>query len=257
MIAILSPAKTLDFEREPTTSTTSEPLFLAEAEQLSAVLKEKSASELQALMSISDNLAELNAERFANWKADQSAVATKQAVLAFKGDVYQGLEATSFSETQLQFAQRHLRILSGMYGLLKPLDRIQPYRLEMGTKLTVGQHPNLYKFWGNTIAQQLNEDFKHLEHQVLINLASNEYFKAVATKTLKTEVITPVFKDYKGGKFKVISFYAKKARGLMAAFMIKNQLVNPEDLKAFQEEGYAYNAELSKANEWVFTRESA
>ncbi|MEH0157152.1 peroxide stress protein YaaA [Limibacter armeniacum] len=254
MLTVISPAKTLDLEQNTNGHFHSAPAYMEEASELINVLKEYSTSEIQELMGISDKLADLNKERFAAWKKDYKVASAKQAVLTFKGDVYQGLEAEKFNQDELHFMQGHLRILSGLYGLLKPMDLIQPYRLEMGTQLPVNGKKNLYEFWDNKLAEDLNTVFAKTEKPVLVNLASNEYFKAAKAKNIKAEVITPVFKDYKNGKYKVISFFAKKARGMMVAFMVKNRITNPEDLKAFDVEGYSFNAEMSKGNEWVFTR---
>ncbi|MFT5618264.1 MAG: cytoplasmic iron level regulating protein YaaA (DUF328/UPF0246 family) [Arenicella sp.] len=254
MLFVISPAKTLDFDSKPQTETYSNSVFLAESETLIKKLRTVSESKLQDLMKISDNLASLNKERYANWKKEMSLPEAKQALLAFRGDVYQGMEAENFSETDFEFSQSHLRILSGLYGMLKPLDLMLPYRLEMGTKLEVGKSKNLYAFWDGKVTEKLNEDLKNHHSKTLINLASNEYFKVVQSKNLEAEIITPVFKDFKNGKYKVISFFAKKARGMMASFAIKNQLSNPEKLKNFDLGGYAYNEDASKENEWVFLR---
>ncbi len=256
MIALVSPAKTLDFEPSEWLPATTLPSFLDHSEQLIAVLQKKSAIQLQQLMSISESLAQLNASRYTSWQKEHKAANSKPAVLAFKGDVYLGLQAETFSETEFQYAQQHLRILSGLYGLLKPLDLIQPYRLEMGTKLQVGKkYHDLYHFWGSSITEKLNQELAAFSTPVIVNLASNEYFKAVTPKQLAATIITPVFKELKNGQYKVISFFAKKARGMMAAYMINNQLSQPQDLKSFSAEGYHFNQSLSKTNEWVFTRE--
>lgn len=254
MLLVISPAKTLDFDSKPQTQTHSKSVFLDESEKLIEKLRTVSEPELQKLMKISDNLASLNSERYANWTKEIDFPQAKQALLAFRGDVYQGMEAENFSETDLEFAQSHLRILSGLYGILKPMDLILPYRLEMGTKLEVGNSKNLYSFWDKKVTEQLNEGLKNHHSKMLINLASNEYFKAVQPKVLNAEIITPIFKDFKNGKYKIISFFAKKARGMMASFAIKNQISNPEDLKAFESENYSYNEEMSNGNEWVFLR---
>ncbi|WP_086481109.1 peroxide stress protein YaaA [Oceanospirillum sanctuarii] len=255
MKLVISPAKTLDFESAPVTQTYSDPSFLENSQLLVDELKELSQADVATLMKLSDKLAALNVARFGSWETPFTPDNAKQAILAFKGDVYTGLDAESFSEEDFSFAQNHLRILSGLYGLLKPLDLIQPYRLEMGTKFTNSRGKNLYEFWDMQLTDALNNEFAEEKEPVLINLASNEYFKAVKTKNLQAEIITPVFKDWKNGQYKMISFYAKKARGLMAAYIIQNQLSDPEQLKNFDTEGYYFNEEQSKGNEWVFLRD--
>ncbi len=257
MLLVISPAKTLDFESPLATDSHSQPDFLDHSGELIEQLRQLSPEDISALMSISPKLGELNHERFMNWQAPFSPDNARQAVLAFRGDVYTGLDADSFSATDFDFAQRHLRILSGLYGLLRPLDLIQPYRLEMGTKFANARGANLYRFWDGAITAALNSQLAANDSQVLVNLASNEYFKAVQPKALAAEVITPVFKDLKNGSYKIVSFYAKKARGLMSAYIIKNQLTEVEAIKGFDSEGYVYNAELSTAREWVFTRDAA
>jgi cytoplasmic iron level regulating protein YaaA (DUF328/UPF0246 family) len=205
-------------------------------------------------MEVSMKLAELNFERFEAWHTPFTPQNARQAVLAFKGDVYTGLEAESFSAADFKFAQNHLRILSGLYGLLRPLDLMQPYRLEMGRKVDTDRGRNLYEFWGSTITVGLNQQLKKLKSPYLINLASNEYFKSVKPKLLDGEIITPEFKDWKNGQYKMMGVYAKKARGQLSRFVIRNQLTEPEAMKAFNVDGYAFSEELSKGNTWVFTR---
>jgi hypothetical protein len=205
-------------------------------------------------MKLSMNLAELNFERYHDWRKDFDATNAKQCVLAFKGDVYAGLDAASFSEADRQFAQSHLRILSGLYGLLRPLDLMMPYRLEMGTRLPSSRGKNLYEFWGQRITDALNAQLSELGDEVLINLASNEYFKSVKQKLLKARIITPQFKEQKGDQYKMIGIYAKRARGLLSRFIIQNRLQDPEQIKDFSAEGYRYNAAHSQAEQWVFTR---
>jgi len=205
-------------------------------------------------MKLSLKLAELNFDRYETWKPKCTEKNAKQSILAFQGDVYQGLDAASLSAAELKFAQQHLRILSGLYGILRPLDLMQPYRLEMGTKLKTTRGNNLYDFWGSTITEGLNKQLKKLKTDTLINLASNEYFKSVKPKELDAEIITPAFKEFKNGDYKMIGIYAKRARGLMSRYIIQNKLTNPEDLKDFHEEGYKFNSKLSKGNNWVFTR---
>ena len=255
MIQIISPAKSLDFETPAKTNFSSIYTFQEESEQLIKALRKVSRQKLSSLMSISDKLADLNFNRNQHW--DLSALKTdaaKQALLAFTGDVYTGMNPTSFSETDFEYAQNHLRILSGLYGLLKPMDLILPYRLEMGTSFSSKGNQNLYQFWGEKITNEINESLKGQEEKVLINLASNEYFKSVKPKLLNGEIVTPEFKDEKNGKLKIISFYAKKARGMMSNYIIKNKISKVEDLKGFDYEGYNYNDELSKSNQLVFTR---
>ncbi|MGK7391380.1 MAG: peroxide stress protein YaaA [Candidatus Cyclobacteriaceae bacterium M2_1C_046] len=253
MIAIVSPAKTLDFETE-TSYQHSLPRFQSEALQLINVLKEKSEGDIKKLMSISDKLATLNVERYHSFTKKKDPAQSKQAIFAFQGDVYQGLKADTFNEKDLEFAQEHFRILSGLYGLLRPLDLIQPYRLEMGTKLEVNDSSNLYKFWEDKIVNQLNKDLKAQGDKYLINLASNEYFKAVDKKKLKAKVIDIDFLDFSSGKYKVIAFYAKKARGMMSHFILKNKIEDPEHLKAFDYDGYLYDDNASNENKLVFKR---
>ncbi|WP_372794853.1 peroxide stress protein YaaA [Lutibacter sp.] len=252
MKIVISPAKSLDLETKPPTSQFTEGIFLDEASRLNEVLKKKSPKKLSELMNISSNLSELNWQRNQDWQLPFTLENAKQAIFAFKGDVYIGLDAYTLSENKIAQLQNKLRILSGQYGLLKPLDLMQPYRLEMGTKLKVGKNDNLYQFWDATVTNALNEELKNDE--VFINLASNEYFKVIKTKLLKVPVITPIFKDYKDGKLKMISFFAKKARGLMVRFIIDNAIENIEDLKKFNSEGYAFDMNLSTEKELVFTR---
>ncbi len=254
MLLVLSPAKTLDFESPAKTELFNQPVFLDESEELIGQLKVLEPSDISSLMSVSEKLATLNSNRFLEWQRPFTPENSKQALLAFNGDVYEGLAAETLSEADLAWANQHLRILSGLYGLLKPLDLIQPYRLEMGTRFSNLRGKNLYEFWGSKITEKLNQEIVEQKSPVLVNLASNEYFKAVKPKLLNGEVITPVFKDWKNGKYKVISFYAKKARGLMAAYIIKNQIESPEQLKEFDSAGYAFSAEESSHKEWVFLR---
>jgi hypothetical protein len=254
MLIVISPAKSLDFETKPATEKYSQPSFLKESRQIHKELKKLSPKELSELMSISDKLGELNFERNRKWKTPFTRENAKQAVLAFTGDVYQGMEADSFTEKDFEVAQEKIRILSGLYGVLKPLDLIQPYRLEMGSKFGIDGGNNLYDFWQEKVTKAISKELKATGGP-LINLASNEYFKAVDTKKIGSEIITPAFKDLKNGKYKMISFYAKKARGLMCRFIVQNRITNPEDLKAFDLDGYYFNNDLSKEKEWVFTRD--
>lgn len=255
MLMLISPAKTLDFETPAVTRNSSQPDFLEQSQLLIDELRPLSPADISDLMSISDKLGVLNYERFLNWHTPFDTGNAKQALLAFKGDVYTGLDAGSFKAADFKFAQKHLRILSGLYGLLRPLDLMQPYRLEMGTKFANSGGNNLYEFWGEQITDAINAQLAKNKSELLVNLASNEYYKAVKPKLLNADIITPVFKDLKGGKYKIISFYAKKARGLMAAHIIKNTITDAEQLKGFDAEGYGYNAAMSTAREWVFTRD--
>lgn len=254
MLLVISPAKTLDFDTPPTTSVYSQPEFLNDSAELIDQLKTLSPSDVSSLMSISDKLGVLNSNRFIDWQLPFTSDNSKQALLSFKGDVYEGMDTASLSPDDLAWANEHLRILSGLYGLLKPLDLIQPYRLEMGTKFNNGRGKNLYEFWGNKITDMLNQELAEQKSPVLINLASNEYFKSVKPKLLNAQVITPVFKDWKNDKYKIISFYAKKARGMMSAYIVKNRLESPSDIKQFNTSGYAFSAEQSTEKEWVFLR---
>lgn len=255
MLIVISPAKTLDFENARVVNQQSKPDYTKQAKQLVGILKKQSPDELMKLMSISDKLAALNHLRFKQWLPEPTGENAKQALCAFKGEVYTGLNVSDWEEKNFSFAQNHLRILSGLYGVLRPLDLISPYRLEMGTKLENSKGKNLYDFWGDTINKNIQQQLKAQGDNVLINLASNEYFKAIKAKNLDAEIITPVFKDFKNGQYKVLSFFAKKARGLMSRYIIQNEISNPEEIKYFTEEGYFYNDKLSKGNEWVFTRD--
>ena len=255
MIAILSPAKKLDFKKEtPFQNGHSTVRFADEAQQLVDRLRHYTPDELTDLMNISRNLANLNADRFHRWHWPHNEKEGRAAIYAFNGEAYNGLDAYSLSPEQIETAQKDLRILSGLYGLLRPLDLILPYRLEMGTKLQNDKGKDLYKFWHDKITRALNHDLLEKNHQALINLASQEYFKAIDPEKIEVPIITPVFKEHKNGTYKVISVYAKKARGMMVRFIVQNQLTNPEDLKAFYMDGYHFNNELSRGNEFVFTR---
>ncbi|GAB2803541.1 peroxide stress protein YaaA [Halomonas shantousis] len=254
MLSIISPAKTLDFETPATTTTHTQPDYLERSAQLVDILRDYSPQRLSELMGISDKLAGLNAARFTEWAPPFTLQNAKPAIQAFQGDVYTGLEAATFSEEDNAFAQRHLRILSGLYGLLRPLDLIQPYRLEMGTRLANAKGKDLYAFWRETLTEELDKAVAHSGTPALINLASNEYFKAIDTRRLSAPIITPVFKDEKNGQFKIISFYAKKARGLMSAWLIRERIDTPEALTEFTAAGYRHNAAMSQGNTLVFTR---
>mgnify|MGYP001377260066 CR=1 FL=1 len=254
MLIVISPAKTLDFESAPITKIHTQPEFLKESRQLVKQLKEMTPAKVSSLMKISDKLGVLNFLRFNEWKTPFTLDNSKQAVLAFKGDVYTGINAQTFSSQDLKFAQKHLRILSGLYGVLRPLDLIQAYRLEMGTKLENKQGKDLYEFWASKLTDQINQDLKASKSKYLINLASNEYFKSLQADDINAEIIVPVFKDYKNGHYKIISFFAKKARGLMSAYIIRNSLKNSEELKAFDVDGYKFYKSESNESNWVFQR---
>ena len=254
MLMLLSPAKTLDYETPANTDSFSIPDYLEKSSELVKVLKQKSFLDLMELMQVSQKIAELNVERFNQWKLPFSTENAKQAVLAFKGDVYTGLDAPALSENRLAYTQLHLRILSGLYGLLRPLDLMQPYRLEMRLKLTTKKSENLYQFWGEKITDALNVLLAKQDEPVLINLASYEYFKSVQKKNLDGRLITPEFKDWKNGKYKMISFFAKKARGLMVRYAIDHNIQKAEVLQNFDYDGYHFNLELSQADKWVFSR---
>ena len=254
MLLVVSPAKNLDFESPLPTDKYSQPELLAHSKTLISHCIKLTPVDISTLMSISDKLAGLNAARFGEWSMPFTVDNARQAVLAFNGDVYTGLDAKTFSADDFDFAQKHMRILSGLYGLLKPLDLMQAYRLEMGTRLANERGSNLYQFWGDIITDSVNQALEEQGDNVLINLASNEYFKSVKKKNLKGEIITPAFKDWKNGQFKIISFFAKKARGLMARYIIEHRLTDVEQLKAFDVAGYQYSEDLSQGNDWVFTR---
>ncbi|KEQ19002.1 peroxide stress protein YaaA [Endozoicomonas numazuensis] len=257
MLFVVSPAKTLDYDTAPVTKKFSQPEFLDQSQDLIDQLRQLNPADIGSLMSISDKLAQLNAARYEAWQQPFTQDNAKQAVLAFKGDVYTGLDAETMNAKQFDYAQNHLRILSGLYGLLKPLDLMQAYRLEMGTKFANNAGKDLYTFWGDQITEKLNEEMAAQKDNILVNLASNEYFKAVKPKFVKGQIITPVFKDWKGDKYKIISFYAKKARGLMCRYAIDNNLKKVDDLKGFDYEGYSYNESMSNDKEWVFIRKEA
>ena len=255
MLIIISPAKKLDFESLPQTDEFTIPDCLEDAAELIETLKPYSPEELQKLMHLSKNLAQLNYDRYHDWHLPFNPQNAKQALLTFKGDVYAGMNVESFSEQDLMFTQDHLRILSGLYGLLRPLDLMQPYRLEMGTRLENKRGKNLYEFWAGRITELLNKQLADSVSDTLINLASNEYYKSVNPKQINGTIITPVFKEKKDDSWKVIGIYAKKARGMMSAFILKNRLQKAEDIKAFNEAGYQYNETLSDKNNWVFSRD--
>lgn len=257
MLYVISPAKSLDYDTPtpPAVASLSErPQFVAEASELITLLRTKSAAEVSRLMDISDALARLNVDRYQAWSTHFTDHNSKPAVLAFNGDVYDGLQASTLSVEDLQWAQRHLAILSGLYGVLRPLDLLQPYRLEMGTSLANPQGANLYAYWGDRIADHLNAQCAGLETPVIVNLASQEYFKAATRRVLKPRVIECQFEDWKGGRYKIISFFAKRARGLMARHAIQNRILTPAGLQAFALDGYAYAPEASEPDRLVFRR---
>lgn len=253
MLILLSPAKSLNFE--PTDRTEySMPRLLDNSDRLVKELKKKSARSLKKLMSVSDAIAELNVQRFQEYERPFAFGSAKQAVLAFDGDVYTGMQAETFTEEDLDFAQEHLRILSGLYGLLRPMDLIRAYRLEMGTKLRTGRRKNLYEFWGDKITELINEDLAETEGNVILNLASQEYFKSVNTQKLAGRLVSVHFKENRKGELKVISFNAKKARGAMASLAIKHRIIDPEELKELTPEGYDFSPEHSSADELMFLK---
>ena len=252
MKLVLSPAKSLDFESKLPTTKTTEGLFLTEAERLNKLLKKKSAKSISKLMHISDNLGQLNYERNQNWELPFTKDNSRQAMYAFNGDVYRGLDAYSIDIKKLDKVKDTVRIISGLYGVLKPLDLIQPYRLEMGTKMAVGKNKNLYEFWKKKVTQALNDEL--LDDELFLNLASNEYFKAIDTKTLKVPVINVTFKEFKNGQYKTIAIFAKLARGLMTRYIIDTDAKTIADIKGFNYDNYGFSEELSSENELVFTR---
>ncbi|KPA93330.1 MULTISPECIES: peroxide stress protein YaaA [Pseudomonas] len=257
MLMVISPAKTLDFETPPVTKRYTQPQYLDHSQELIEQLRLLSPAQISELMHVSDKIGGLNAARFGSWTPAFTPDNAKQALLAFKGDVYTGLNAEDFSDADFDFAQTHLRMLSGLYGLLRPLDLMQAYRLEMGTKFANGRGKDLYAFWGTRISEWLNEALAAQGDDVLLNLASNEYFSAVKRSALNARIINTEFRDQKNGQYKIISFYAKKARGMMARFVIRERITNPENLKTFDEQGYRFSAELSKPDNLVFLRDHA
>ncbi|SDV49983.1 peroxide stress protein YaaA [Chitinasiproducens palmae] len=259
MIIVLSPAKSLDYETPVPHKAHTQPDFIDESARLIERLRAFSPAQIATLMHISDPLAHLNFERFAAWSPTFDEHNARAAVYAFNGDVYEGLAAQTMRKADLDYAQKHLRILSGLYGVLRPLDLMQPYRLEMGTRLDNERGRDLYAFWGERIAQALNAaaQAQRGKSRVLVNLASQEYFKSVVRKALDMDVVTPVFEDFKGGRYKIISFYAKRARGLMARYAIDHRIERAEQLQQFDVDGYRYDAEASSATDWVFRRKQA
>lgn len=252
MLIVVSPAKKLDFEQLAPTDVFTTPKYLDKSKKLITELKKLSSEDIKSLMKLSESLAELNYTRFHNFKTPFTLKNSKQAAYAFKGDTYVGLDFESFSKSEVNYAQKHLRILSGLYGLLKPLDLIQPYRLEMGTKFKALGEKNLYGVWKTQLTEELNIELK--KEKILVNLASKEYFSAIDFNNLKAEVITPVFMEKKNGQYKIISFNAKRARGMMSQFILKNKIKNIDELKNFDMDNYKFNSKLSEDNELVFTR---
>ncbi|GMG86094.1 peroxide stress protein YaaA [Biformimicrobium ophioploci] len=257
MLIVISPAKTLDYESEIPALDTTQPDLLKDSAELVKELRELQPQDICTLMKVSDKIGVLNYDRFQAWKRPFTGKNARPALLAFKGDVYTGLEAESFGKRDFAFAQKHLRILSGLYGVLRPLDLMQPYRLEMGTKFANGRGKDLYAFWGDQVTEAINAQLASLKSRELVNLASNEYFKSVKKKQLAGEIITPHFKDLKNGEYKMISFFAKKARGMMSQWAIRNRVKQAEQLKAFDMAGYRFNSAMSSGNDWVFTRDEA
>lgn len=254
MLLLLSPAKKLDYDSTVRTALHTQPLFVDQAKGLMKVLKKKSVADVAGLMKLSDALAQLNVRRYADWQPNFDTANARQAALAFNGDVYEGLDAPSLSDKQLKWAQEHVAILSGLYGVLRPLDLIRPYRLEMGTRLETAKGKNLYDYWGGAIAQYINDRLKAQAEPLVINLASDEYFRSVDRKVLQARVVQCVFQDNKNGAWKVISFYAKRARGLMARFAIENAIDDVAGLRKFKSEGYAFDKSESSADKLVFRR---
>jgi len=254
MLLIISPAKKLDVEKPAALDAFTRPEQLEEAGQLIDILRELDSFQIADLMKLSIKLADLNTARYQQWHTPFTPANAKQAIFAFQGDVYQGMDAASMSEDDINFAQQHLRILSGLYGLLRPLDLMQAYRLEMGTRLNNPRGRDLYAFWGDIITDALNQALTEQGDNILINLASNEYFRAVHPSSLNAEIITPQFKELRGDSYKIISFSAKKARGMMSRYIIQHRLQDPEAIKRFDADGYSFNVELSEGNHWVFSR---
>ncbi len=254
MLILLSPAKSLDYKTPPHVATYTQPAFLDRSAALISQLRALSPADIANLMDLSDQLALLNFNRYADWTQPFTPENAKQAVLAFDGDVYDGLAAKTLSAADLDFAQQHVRILSGLYGILKPLDLMQPYRLEMGTKFANAGGKNLYAFWGETLLAAINAELAAMPRPVAVNLASEEYFKAAVGRKLRGEVIQPVFEDWSGGRYRIVSFFAKRARGLMTRYAVVNRLDEPEGLKDFDADGYVFAAEASDEKSWVFRR---
>lgn len=254
MLILLSPAKTLDFKTPPLAKKATHPRFAEQCSELVNKLKKLDPKAIGKLMHISPKLAELNYERYQNYQTTHGKDNSRPAIFAFTGDVYQGMKLNEWSQSDFDTAQAQIRILSGLYGVLRPLDRIQPHRLEMGTRLKTKRGKNLYEFWGSTITKQLNNDLQSSGSNLVVNLASNEYFSSVKSKGLEGTLVTPIFKDEKNGKFKVLSFYAKKARGMMTDFIVRNRVESADDLQAFRTDGYEFDANASDENTLTFLR---
>lgn len=254
MISIVSPAKSLDFDSKAPTANHTQAVFLDKSQKIVDELIGYTPNDISKLMNISNDLGILNADRYQKWTRPFDLNNAKQAIFAFTGDVYKGLDAHSLSNEVLEYAQAHLKIISGLYGMLKPLDLIQPYRLEMGIKICIDDKRSLYEYWTSILTEELNKEINVTESKYLLNLASNEYSKSINLKDLNAEVITPVFKDWKNGDYKIISFYAKRARGLMSRYILENQINDAEDLKGFQSDGYIFNEELSNSQSYMYTR---
>jgi len=254
MIVLMNSSKTLDFSPPVGISRHSVPEFLKDTALLVEQLRKLSVSEFSQLMGVSENLAKLNVERYANWQAAAAPADAKQAILAFKGDIYSGLETENYGTKDFDFAQQQVRILSGLYGMLRPLDLIQPYRLEMDTKLPAAGGKHLYSFWGDRITESLKAVLKHEKSGVVVNLCSAEYLRVIKIEALEATVITPVFKEFRDGSYRFVTIYAKKARGLMCNYIIRNHFKRVEDLKSFAVGGYQYNKKISSDHKWVFTR---
>ena len=254
MLAILSPAKTLDYQTPLTTNKSTQPDFNTESKELIATLRKFVPAEIGSLMKISDKLAELNHRRYAEWQNQASEDNARPALFAFKGDVYLGLDAQTLGARDINFAQKHLRVLSGLHGLLRPLDLIQPYRLEMGTRLATRRGSNLYQFWGNKVTDNINKALAQQSRKVLLNLASNEYYQVIQAERIEGQILNINFKELRDGKYRFVSFAAKRARGLMARYMIDNRITRPAQLRQFDVDRYAFNEALSSDNEWIFSR---
>ena len=254
MLAILSPAKTLDYQTPLTTNKSTQADFKTESKELIATLRKFAPAQIGSLMKISDNLAELNHRRYAEWQNQASEDNARPAFFAFKGDVYLGLDAQTLGARDINFAQKHLRVLSGLHGLLRPLDLIQPYRLEMGTRLATRRGSNLYQFWGNKVTDNINKTLAQQTSKVLINLASNEYYQVIQAERVEGRILNINFKELRDGKYRFVSFAAKRARGLMARYMIDNRVIRPSQLRQFDVDHYAFNEALSRDDEWIFTR---
>lgn len=254
MLIVISPSKTLDYKPQQLISEYTQPEYLKESSKLISELRKLTPEDIAELMSVSPAISRLNYERYFHWSPPFTPQNAKQAILAFKGEVYNGLQAQTFSKSDFDYSQQHLRILSGLYGVIRPLDLIQPYRLEMGTKLTIKSSTGLYKFWNNKITNNINQQLASINSKILVNLASAEYFKSIHPKRINATIITPEFREERNGKYTMIVMYAKKARGMMTRYIIQNKLNNAEDIKLFNLEEYQFNPRLTKENTWVFTR---